>query len=79
MRLFDRYRPAAPSGIALLVMLAGCAGDDAGSQVDRAFELLLSRKPTSKERVDSMEFLKAGELTQFAQVMFSLNEFAFLQ
>lgn len=54
------------------------AGDDAGAQVDRAFELALSRKPSPKERADSIEFLRAGELASFAQVMFSLNEFAFL-
>jgi hypothetical protein len=55
------------------------AGDDAAAQVDRAFEIALSRKPTPKERADSIEFLRAGELTRFAQVIFSLNEFAFLQ
>ena len=56
------------------------AGRDASEQVDRAFQLALSRKPTSKELRESVAFLKSGPdaLTDFAQAVMNLNEFAFI-
>ena len=56
------------------------AGADPSEQVDLAFQLALSRKPTPKEREESTAFLRTGDnaLTDFAQVMFNLNEFAFI-
>jgi mono/diheme cytochrome c family protein len=55
------------------------AGADPSEQVDLAFQLALSRKPTAKEQQQAVAFLRGGELTDFAQVMFNLNEFAFIQ
>jgi hypothetical protein len=55
------------------------AGADPNEQVDLAFQLALGRKPTAKEQQQSVAFVRSGELTDFAQVMFNLNEFAFIQ
>jgi uncharacterized protein DUF1553/uncharacterized protein DUF1549 len=55
------------------------AGADPNEQVDLAFQLALGRKPTAKEQQQSVTFVRSGELTDFAQVMFNLNEFAFIQ
>ena len=51
-----------------------------GEQVDRAFQLTLSRNPTPKEREQSLAFLRTGEnaLTDFSQVMLNLNEFVYI-
>jgi hypothetical protein len=56
------------------------AGSDPSEQVDLAFQLALSRKPTPKESRESIEFLKTGPdaLTDFAQAVINLNEFAFI-
>jgi mono/diheme cytochrome c family protein len=56
------------------------AGTDPSEQVDLAFQIALSRKPTAQEMKQSTTFLRSGEnaLTDFAQVMFNLNEFAFI-
>jgi hypothetical protein len=55
------------------------AGADPNEQVDLAFQLALGRKPAANEQQQSVAFLRSGELTDFAQVMFNLNEFAFIQ
>jgi hypothetical protein len=56
------------------------AGSDPAEQVDLAFQIALSRNPTPRELSQSTAFLRTGEhaLTDFAQVMFNLNEFAFI-
>jgi hypothetical protein len=53
------------------------AGDDRAAQVNLAFELALSRPPSAKELAESTAFLKSGSLTDFAQTIFSLNEFSY--
>ena len=55
------------------------AGADPNEQVDLAFQLALGRKPTPNEKQDSVAFARGAELADFAQVMFNLNEFAFIQ
>jgi hypothetical protein len=55
------------------------AGADPNEQVDLAFQLALSRKPTASEQQQAVAFLQTGNLADFAQVMFNLNEFAFIQ
>jgi hypothetical protein len=57
------------------------AGNDAGAQVDRAFQLALGRPATPFEKTQSMAFLSGGpgQLTEFCQAMFNLNEFAYKQ
>ena len=57
------------------------AGTDPSEQVDLAFQLALSRKPTAKEQQQSTAFLRSGEnaLQDFCQAMINLNEFAFIQ
>jgi hypothetical protein len=57
------------------------AGADAKAQVDLAFQLTLSRKPSGKELDESLTFLKSGEraLVDFSQTMLNLNEFVYIQ
>jgi hypothetical protein len=62
------------------------AGDDAGSQVDVAFELALGRPPDESERHMCAEFLAdAGSratnddgLVDFCQALFNLDEFLYI-
>lgn len=56
------------------------AGAEPNAQVQRAFEVALSRPPTQAEAERSVAFIKAGPngLTDFCQGIFSLNEFVFL-
>ncbi len=56
------------------------AGNDAGKQVDRAFELALARPPRESEKRESIEFVRRDDnaLVDFCQGLFSLNEFAFM-
>jgi hypothetical protein len=54
------------------------AGADPAEQVDLAFQLALGRKPTASELKESVAFLHGGELSDFAQAMMNLNEFAFI-
>jgi mono/diheme cytochrome c family protein len=53
------------------------AGSDPAAQVNLAFELALSRPPSAKELAESVTFLKEGSLADFAQTIFSLNEFSY--
>ncbi len=57
------------------------AGADPTEQVDLAFQLALGRKPSSSEREQSVQFLRAGTevLPDFCQAIINLNEFAFIQ
>ncbi|MCC2668065.1 MAG: Planctomycete cytochrome, partial [Armatimonadetes bacterium] len=70
------------------------AGEDAAAQVDRAYRLALGRAPAPKEQAAALRFLEqqaarrkardAGTdagllaLTDFAQVLFGLNEFMYV-
>jgi hypothetical protein len=56
------------------------AGSDPAAQVDRAFQLALSRRPTQTELERSEAFIKSGAngLTDFCQALFNLNEFVYL-
>jgi hypothetical protein len=56
------------------------AGPDPAEQVDLAFQLALSRKPSSKELKESVAFLRTGEqsLLDFSQAMLNLNEFVYI-
>ena len=55
------------------------AGGDAGAQVDRAYQLALSRPPSPFERAKAVEFIAAGPrgLDDFCQAVFSFNEFVY--
>jgi hypothetical protein len=53
------------------------AGADPAAQVNLAFQLALSRPPSPKELTESVTFLGEGPLADFAQTIFSLNEFSY--
>jgi mono/diheme cytochrome c family protein len=55
------------------------AGADPAAQINLAFELALARPPSPQERAESLAFVEQGPdaLTDFAQAIFSLNEFAY--
>ncbi len=57
------------------------AGHVAAAQVDRAFELALSRKPTATEKARAVEFLESTPtgLVDLCQTLFNLNEFLYRQ
>jgi hypothetical protein len=56
------------------------AGAEASRQVDRAFELALSRPPSAKEKDHALTFLRSGEhaLVDFCQAILNLNEFVYI-
>ncbi len=56
------------------------AGPDAAAQIRRAYVLALSRQPTSEELSDALDFIGKDQsrLTNFCQVLFGLNEFAYI-
>jgi hypothetical protein len=53
-------------------------GDDSAKTVDRAFELALSRAPSSEERAAMLEFLKKGSLEDLCHAILNLNEFLYV-
>jgi hypothetical protein len=57
------------------------AGSDVARQVDRAFELALSRPPKASEKDAALKYLKDNPngLAAFCQAMFNLNEFVYRQ
>lgn len=57
------------------------AGHDPGAQIDRAFELALSRKPTVIERSKAIGFVGTTPtgLVDLCQTLFNLNEFLYRQ
>ncbi|HYP09778.1 MAG TPA: PSD1 and planctomycete cytochrome C domain-containing protein [Bryobacteraceae bacterium] len=58
------------------------AGADSKRQVELAFALTLSRKPSGKEMDEALSFLRAGgeqSLLDFSQAMLNLNEFVYIQ
>ena len=56
------------------------AGPDAAARIRRAYILALSRQPTTDEISEAVEFHRQGRrgLTNFCQVLFGLNEFAYV-
>ncbi len=52
---------------------------DDRTRIDQAYDLLFSRPPTDTERVLGLEFLKTGSWPQYAQALFSSNEFSFVE
>ena len=57
------------------------AGHSARAQVDRAFELALSRMPSESERTKAVAFLESTPtgLVDLCQTLFNLNEFLYRQ
>jgi hypothetical protein len=58
------------------------AGPEPKAQVELAFQLTLSRKPSPKEMDQSLSFLRSGgeqALVDFSQAMLNLNEFVYIQ
>ena len=55
------------------------AGEDAGAQVDRAFQLALGRAPRVQERATAVEYVKTSVegLVGFSRAVFNLNEFIY--
>jgi hypothetical protein len=56
------------------------AGTDPAKQIERAFDLALSRAPSAKEKDNAATFLQSGEhaLVDFCQTMLNLNEFVYI-
>jgi len=57
------------------------AGADAKAQVERAYEIALSRKPSGKELDLGLSFLRSDPtngLVDFCHTIFNLNEFAYI-
>ena len=56
------------------------AGPKPDAQIERAYEIALSRKPTPAEKQHALEFYRnnADALVDFCQTVFNLNEFAYL-
>ncbi|BDC52569.1 hypothetical protein F183_A48840 [Bryobacterales bacterium F-183] len=56
-------------------------GNDVQAQVERAYEIALSRKPSARETELALGFIKNNPtgLVDFCQTMFNLNEFAYIQ
>ena len=56
------------------------AGADAKAQIERAYEIALSRMPTSKELDLALSFVTNNPtgLVDFCQTIFNLNEFAYI-
>jgi len=55
------------------------AGNDAGAQVERAFQLALGRSPTAFEKTKTVSFVQTSGLQEFCQAMLNLNEFVYRQ
>ena len=56
------------------------AGPDAAAQIRLAYVFALSRQPTTEELSEAVEFIgkDQGGLTNFCQLLFGLNEFAYI-
>jgi hypothetical protein len=54
-------------------------GDHVPAQVDRAFRIALSRKPTRPERDRLIELANAHGLAQACRVLFNTSEFVYIQ
>jgi hypothetical protein len=54
------------------------AGDEAGPQVERAFQLALSRAPADEEKEAAMRLIAEHGLAVFCRALFNCNEFVYL-
>ncbi len=52
-------------------------GENVDQQIQLAWQLALSRKPTTREKAKAKIFLKEESLTHLCRVIFNLNEFAY--
>ena len=59
--------------------LCGEVGDDPTAQIDRAFELALSRAPEQPERDTLVQLAADHGLQQACRVIFNMSEFVFLR
>ena len=64
--------------LALANRLRKEAGEDTGSQVDLAYQLLTGRPPTTIERELSIAFIREVSLHEFALAMLNLNAFLYV-
>ena len=55
------------------------AGADPARQIEMAYRLALARPPTPKEMTVARELVDGRSLTDFANVMFNLNEFLYME
>lgn len=55
--------------------VAADVGEDRGRQVDRCFQLALSRLPDKEERVEAIQLVEQHGLARLARVLFNTNEF----
>jgi hypothetical protein len=55
------------------------AGEDAGSQVDRAYALVLGRRPNEAERAAALHLTRDHGLDQVAWVLFNATEFLYVR
>jgi hypothetical protein len=55
------------------------AGADPARQIDLAYRLALARPPTPKEMTVARELVDGRSLADFANVMFNLNEFLYME
>jgi len=62
-----------------LAQRAGAGAAPEATVVGRMYRLLLQRDPTPDEREAALGFLKTGRVPDLAQVLFSLDEFAYLE
>ena len=53
------------------------AGDDLDKQIQRAWQLALSRPPTKTEHSKAKIFVQEESLAQLCRVIFNLNEFVY--
>lgn len=77
LELLNGEMASAMSG-ALAERLKVEAGEDAVRIVNRAFEMVAGREPTSAERKIAVEFLKNQSLEEFSLAVFNLNAFLYV-
>lgn len=53
------------------------SGDDIAQQIQRAYQLVLTREPTAEEQNDAMPIIKKHGLTVLCRALFNSNEFLF--
>jgi hypothetical protein len=55
------------------------AGEDSGTQVDRAYALVLGRRPNEAERIAALRLARDHGLDQVAWVLFNATEFLYVR
>jgi hypothetical protein len=59
--------------------IATLAGDAPEAQVDKAYQMALSRPPDAAERKAGVEFVRSNSLAGLAHVLLNLNEFIYMR